>query len=131
MRQMSPIHLSWEDCQTMPFDPDCETFVARLRELNLPRYETMTPQHDRNDWRISPLLAENFSKLPPSYVLTAGFDPLADEGAAYAARLSQGGVPVFHRHFPGQIHGFLTMGSNFPTTERALFDIGRWIQGFG
>ncbi|WP_454634479.1 alpha/beta hydrolase fold domain-containing protein [Bradyrhizobium cenepequi] len=72
----------------------------------------------------------NFFDLPPSYVITAGFDPLADEGAAYVARLSEAGVPVFHRHFPGQIHGFLTMGPQFPTTEGALFDIGRWIQNF-
>jgi acetyl esterase len=85
---------------------------------------------DPRDWRASPLLATNFSNLPPSYVLTAGFDPLADEGAAYVERLSEAGVPVFHRHFPGQIHGFLTMGPQFPTTEGAFFDIGKWIQSF-
>jgi acetyl esterase len=85
---------------------------------------------EQKDWRASPLLAKSFLNLPPSYVLTAGFDPLADEGAAYVAKLSDAGVPVFHRHFPGQIHGFLTMGPQLSTTEGALFDIGSWIQGF-
>jgi acetyl esterase/lipase len=85
---------------------------------------------EQKDWRASPLLAGNFGNLPPSYILTAGFDPLADEGTAYVAKLSKAGVPVFHRHFPGQIHGFLTMGPQFPTTEGALFDIGKWLQGF-
>ena len=85
---------------------------------------------EQKDWRASPLLAKSFLNLPPSYVLTAGFDPLADEGAAYVAKLSDAGVPVFHRHFPGQIHGFLTMGPQLPTTEGALFEIGSWIQGF-
>src|SRR5215471_11833199 len=82
----------------------------------------LNSRDDQKDWRASPLLARNFLNLPPSYVLTAAFDPLADEGAAYVARLSEAGVPVFHRHFPGQIHGFLTMGPQFPTTESALFD---------
>src|SRR5262249_45734494 len=84
----------------------------------------------REDWRASPLFAENFSGLPPAYMLTAGFDPLADEGTAYAARLAEAGVPVFHRHFPGQIHGFLTIGAQFLTTESALFDIGAWVRTF-
>jgi acetyl esterase len=90
----------------------------------------LNSKDDQKDWRASPLLAKNFFNLPPSYVLTAGYDPLADEGTAYVARLSEAGVPVFHRHFPGQIHGFLTMGAQFPTTECALFDIGKWIQSF-
>jgi acetyl esterase len=85
---------------------------------------------EQKDWRASPLLAKSFLNLPPSYILTAGFDPLADEGAAYVTKLSNAGVPVFHRHFPGQIHGFLTIGPQFPTTEGALFDIGNWIEGF-
>ncbi|WP_439358572.1 alpha/beta hydrolase [Bradyrhizobium sp. DASA03007] len=90
----------------------------------------LSTESDRKNWRASPLLAGNFSNLPPSYVLTAGFDPLADEGAAYVEKLFEAGVPVFHRHFPGQIHGFLTMGPQFPTTEGAVFDIGKWMQTF-
>jgi len=82
----------------------------------------------RGDWRASPLLAADFSGLPPAYVLTAGYDPLADEGRAYADKLASSGVSVEHRHYPGQIHGFLTMGVNFPTTESAVLEIGKALR---
>lgn len=80
------------------------------------------------DWRASPLRAKRFADLPPAYILTAGYDPLRDEGADYAARLVSAGVPVTHRHFEGQLHGFLTMGPNFPTTETAIAEIGTAIR---
>lgn len=82
----------------------------------------------RGNWRASPLLAENFSCLPPAYVVTAGYDPLADEGRAYAEKLASSGVTVKHRHYPGQIHGFLTMGVEFPTTESAVAEIGEVLR---
>ena len=63
-----------------------------------------------SDWRASPLLHADLSKLPPALVLTAGFDPLRDEGADYARRLTAAGNRASYVHFPRQIHGFLTMG---------------------
>ncbi len=62
------------------------------------------------DWRASPLLAENHAGLPPALVLTAGFDPLRDEGIAYAQKLSEAGNLAAHISFERQIHGFITMG---------------------
>jgi acetyl esterase len=62
--------------------------------------------------------------LPPAYILTAGFDPLSDEGAAYADRLSSAGVPVQHVHLPGQIHGFITMGKLIPAAGEAASAAG-------
>ena len=63
------------------------------------------------DPRVSPLLAdpETLATSPPTLVITAGFDPLRDEGIAYAERLSDAGVVTTHVHFPGQIHGFFSM----------------------
>jgi acetyl esterase len=63
------------------------------------------------DPRVSPLLASDaaVAKGPPALVITAGFDPLRDEGVAYADRLVGLGVPTNHVHFPGQIHGFFSM----------------------
>jgi acetyl esterase len=62
------------------------------------------------DWRASPLLHEDLSRLPPAFVLVAGFDPLRDEGLDYARRLGEAGNRVSCVNFPRQIHGFITMG---------------------
>jgi acetyl esterase len=62
------------------------------------------------DWRASPLLCPDLSNLPPALVLTAGFDPLRDEGAFYAQRLTDSGNRTSYVLFPRQIHGFVTMG---------------------
>ncbi|MDB6002705.1 MAG: acetyl hydrolase [Rhizobacter sp.] len=67
------------------------------------------PQHDA-DWRASPLMAADHSGLPPALVLTAGFDPLRDEGLAYANKLSEAGSIASYVCFERQIHGFITMG---------------------
>jgi acetyl esterase len=64
---------------------------------------------DKDDWRASPLLADDLAGLPAAYVMTAGFDPLRDEGIAYAEALRAHGVDVTYQNFAGQIHGFLTL----------------------
>ena len=75
---------------------------------------------DAADWRVSPLAAPDLSGLPPAYVLTAGYDPLCDEGDEYAARLAAAGVMVEHRRFSGQIHGFVTNGKIIRAADGAL-----------
>jgi acetyl esterase len=67
------------------------------------------PDHDL-DWRASPLLHDNLDRLPPAFVLTAGYDPLRDEGLLYAQRLSDAGNRASYICFERQIHGFITMG---------------------
>ena len=74
---------------------------------------------EAQDWRVSPLRAPSLAGLPPALVITAGFDPLRDEGAAYAARLSDAGVQVDYVNYGGMIHGFMPMGRLIATGNRA------------
>ena len=67
------------------------------------------PGTNPSDLRLSPLLAQDFADLPPAFVLTAGFDPLRDEGRAYADRLIDAGVKTTYVNYPGTIHGFFSM----------------------
>ncbi|MGC2775290.1 MAG: alpha/beta hydrolase [Bradyrhizobium sp.] len=83
---------------------------------------------DIHDWRASPAKAETLVGLPPAYVLTAGADPLRDEGDEYARRLREAGVPVTHRTHPGQFHGFFTMGKLLKQANVAARDIGVWLK---
>jgi acetyl esterase/lipase len=83
---------------------------------------------DVQDWRASPARAESLAGLPPAYVLTAGADPLRDEGDDYATRLQEAGVSVTHRSFPGQFHGFFTMGKLLQQANVAASDIGTWLK---
>ena len=80
------------------------------------------------DWRASPARATTLAGLPPAYVLTAGADPLRDEGDEYAARLKQAGVSVTTKHFPGQFHGFFTMGKLLQQAKVAAGEIGVWLK---
>jgi len=83
---------------------------------------------DVNDWRASPARATTLIGLPPAYVLTAGADPLRDEGNDYAQRLREAGVAVTHRSLPGQFHGFFTMGKLLQQANFAASDIGTWLK---
>lgn len=68
------------------------------------------PDANRLDWRISPALAADHRNLPPALVITAGYDPLCDEGRAYAELLQRAGNRIEYLDYAGQIHGFITMG---------------------
>lgn len=86
--------------------------------------ERYTPDPaDRRDPRASLVLAEVPEGLAPAYVVTAGFDPLRDEGEAYADRLAEAGAPVECRRFPDQIHGFLNILAVEGSSRAAVTEI--------
>lgn len=87
-------------------------------------YYLRTPA-DATDPLASPLHAGRFDGLPPAFVLTAEFDPLRDEGEAYAARLRAAGVPVELRRYDGMIHGFVPMLGALARAREAVADMGR------
>jgi len=71
------------------------------------------------DWRLSPILHERHDGLPAAIVITAGYDPLRDEGEAYAEKLRQAGVAVRHTRYDGEIHGFFGMLGQIDAAEQA------------
>ncbi|MCH5375681.1 MAG: alpha/beta hydrolase, partial [Planctomycetes bacterium] len=71
----------------------------------------------------SPLRASDLTGLPPALVVTAEYDPLRDEGEAYAARLAEVGVPVTCRRYDGMIHGFVRRTNQLDRAQTALDDI--------
>jgi acetyl esterase len=79
-------------------------------------------EQDWTDWRASPLLARSHADLPPALVITAGYDPLLDEGRAYAERLKAAGVLVEYREYPDMVHGFILFGGVLDTAKSAVAD---------
>jgi acetyl esterase len=84
------------------------------------RANYLPDERDWLDWRASPLLAPSHAGQPPALVLTAGFDPLRDEGLQYAEALSAAGAAAQYVCFERQIHGFITMGRWLRETQTAL-----------
>jgi acetyl esterase len=69
---------------------------------------------------VSPLLASDLAGLPPAFVATAGFDPLRDEGRAYADRMRAAGVPVEYVCAQGSLHGFFSTAGGLRESARVL-----------
>jgi acetyl esterase len=95
-------------------------FILTRRDMAYYEDRYLPPGTDRNDPRVSVLQADDLARLPPAYVATAGFDPLRDEGDAYAERLREAGVPVtLHRH-PGLVHTFINLTAICPSARAAM-----------
>jgi acetyl esterase len=76
----------------------------------------------------SPLRAPDVSGLPPLYLVTDEHDPLRDEGFAYADRLRAARVPVEHRHYGSQIHGFFSFVNLLDDADKAVSEAGATIR---
>lgn len=84
-----------------------EGFFLTEKQMDWYKGHYLSRPEDALDPRVSPLLASDLGGLPPAYVAVAGFDPLRDEGRAYAARLRAAGVPVVLREFSDATHGLI------------------------
>jgi acetyl esterase len=83
---------------------------------------------DCTDPTVSPYFAASCADLPPAYIVTAEVDPFRTDAVAYAERLTAAGVPVTHRDYRGQIHGFVDMDLLFPAGVAAIRGAGHAIR---
>ena len=88
-----------------------------------------TGDADRTDPRLSPLRASDLSGLPPAVIATGEYDPLRDQGEAYAEALERAGVPVIKRRYDGLIHGFFDLGALSPTCAAAVSELCADLRG--
>ena len=83
---------------------------------------------DKADLRASPLRAPSLAGQPPAMIVTAGFDPLRDEGRAYAERLRGAGVDVVYREYPGQIHAFVSLTKAIPQGLACTLEVADYLR---
>jgi len=83
---------------------------------------------DKTDLRAAPLRAQSLAGQPPALIVTAGFDPLRDEGKAYGDRLRKEGVDVVYREYPGEIHAFVSLTKAIPQGMAATLEIADYLQ---
>jgi acetyl esterase len=83
---------------------------------------------DKADLRASPLRAPSLAGQPPALIVTAGFDPLRDEGRAYGDRLREAGVDVVYREYPGQIHAFVSLIKAIPQGLACTLEVAEYLR---
>jgi acetyl esterase len=98
------------------------------REMEWFRDHYLPNEADRRNPDSAPLLAADHSSLPPAYILVAEYDPLRDDGFAYADKLRAAGVPVTVKHYEDQLHVFFTMVNVFESADEAVADVGKAIR---
>ena len=103
-----PATIMWQD--TASYHANGTGYMLTKESIAYYTENYLRNREDAQDWRASPQLAKSHADLPPALVMTAGFDPLRDEGLMYADALSNAGVPTQYICFERQIHGFITMG---------------------
>lgn len=139
--------LRWRDEERVPaictqvlvypcLDPACDT---QSYVTNATGYVLTTPgmkwywnhylrdETDRGQAYACPLMAPSLSGLPPTLMLTGGYDPLLDDGRRYADALEAASVKVTYREYPGMVHGFFNQWNEIDMGLQSIRDTGAWL----
>jgi acetyl esterase len=115
-------------CQFASHERNGEGYLLTRDGIRFFRGAYLPNEADRAAWRASPLLAASHAGLPPALVLTAGYDPLVDEGRAYAERLAKAGVEVAYREYSDMVHGFVLFGGVVDAANAAVNECCRQLR---
>lgn len=107
---------------TKSYDENGEGYYLTKDLMAWFRKHYMNSPEDANDPYFSPYLYDDVHDLPPAFVMTAEYDPLRDDGKAYADKLKSAGVDVQYIEYEGMIHGFVTLANVIDTGKTALED---------
>jgi acetyl esterase len=105
-----------------------EGYLLEKKSIDWFFEQYVEPETDPKDPRLSPLLASDLAGLPPAQIHTAEFDPLRDEGKAYAEKLAAAGVKVEYVCHPGMIHHFFCLAGAIPYARTAIANAGAAIK---
>jgi acetyl esterase len=115
-------------CETVSCQENGEGYFLTLEMLRWFWNHYLGSDADRRNPYAAPLRARDLRGLPPALVLTAEFDPLRDEGEAYATRLRAAGVQVQCKRYDGMIHGFFSMGGLLDQARVAMDEVAAGLQ---
>jgi acetyl esterase len=107
-------------CDTPSFAENADGYFLEAAAMRWFWSQYLGPEGDAADPNASPSRADDHTGLPPATVITAEYDPLRDEGEAYAETLEAAGVPVTQVRYDGMIHGFVSMPGLFPEADEAM-----------
>ena len=116
-------------CESPSHERNAEGYLLTRDAIRFFRSAYLPDSRDHTDWRASPLLAASHANLPPAFIVTAGYDPLVDEGRAYAERLRAAGVEVEYREYPDMVHGFVLFGGVVDCANAAVAECGERLRG--
>ncbi len=103
-------------------------FFLTREEMDWFRDNYFESPDQHSDPRASPILAKDLAGMPPAHIVTAGFDPLRDEGEAYAERLREAGVEVTLKREPDLVHGFINAVGLSPRAREAAAPLAAAIR---
>jgi acetyl esterase len=117
------------DMTTPSYRENAEGYFLTLETMRWFTDHYIARAEDKNHPGAAPLKAKDLSRLPPAYVLTAQYDPLRDEGEAYADKLAGAGVPVVKKRYSNMIHAFPGLALNIaPEAAEELAAFGAWLK---